>query len=102
MGIEGTVDTPEAIDNFKNVPVTIRVVRVNGLSTLYMKTAEMTDFIKISVPSTESQAYNLANLITGTGVCLKTGGPINGIVDNIAIWTGTGEMPADHTVTYEP
>ena len=99
------IDTPmddDARDNFKNVTVTIRVCRVNGLATLYMKTADMSDFVKVSQPSEKSEDYGIEKTLYGTGVCFKVGGGVNGIIDNVAIWTGTGEMPADKTVTYVP
>ena len=102
LGIEGEIDNNENIDNFKDVTVTIRIVRENGLPTIYMKTAEMAEFIKVSQPSANGNAQNVYQLLKGKAVCLKPGNGIVGTVDNIAIWTGTGEMPADHTVTYEP
>ena len=101
-GIEGKIEDDSSIPNFTNVPLTIRVVRENGYATVYMKTAEMTDFIKVSQASSGSEGYAVEPLLKGKAVCFKTGAKINGTVDNIAIWTGTGEMPADHTVTYEP
>ena len=102
LGIEGEIDNKENIDNFKDVTVTIRVVRENGFSTVYMKTAEMAEFIKVSQPSPNGTAQNIVPLLGGKAVCLKPGSAINGTVDNIAIWVGTGDLPEDHTVTYEP
>ena len=36
------------------------------------------------------------------GICLKTGGKMNGYVDNIMVWIGLGDEPADKTVTFKP
>lgn len=102
LGITSDLDTKEAKDNFLNVTVTIRIVRENGLPTVFMKTAEMADFVKVSQPSDQANGYGFAGVLKGKAVCLKPGGTINGTVDNIAIWTGTGDMPGDHSVTYEP
>lgn len=103
LGIEtGPVDEDTAIDNFKNVPVTIRVVRENGYASVYMKLADSDTFVQVSQTSEEGNGYDIARFIKGKAVCLKTGTKINGYIDNIAIWIGTGDMPADHTVTYEP
>lgn len=101
-GIEGKIEDNNAIPNFKGVPVTIRVVRANGYASVYMKTAEMNDFIQVSETTETSEAFNTGKLLKGKAVCFKVGGKINASVDRIAIWTGGGEMPADHTVTYVP
>ncbi|MBR7061983.1 MAG: PT domain-containing protein [Clostridia bacterium] len=101
LGIEEPMDE-NTHNNFANVTVTIRVVRVDGLATIYMKTADMSEFLKVSAPSEASEDRGIEKSLYGLGVCFKVGGGINGIVDNVAIWTGTGEMPADKTVTYVP
>lgn len=36
------------------------------------------------------------------GIALKVGGKVDGTFDNIAIWTGLGDMPSDTTVSYTP
>ena len=101
LGIEEPMDE-NTHNNFANVTVTIRVVRVDGLATIYMKTADMSEFLKVSAPSEASEDRGIEKSLYGLGVCFKVGGGINGIVDNVAIWTGTGEMPAEKTVTYVP
>ncbi|MBP5730131.1 MAG: hypothetical protein J6X19_02895 [Clostridia bacterium] len=101
LGIDEPMDE-NAHNNFESVKVTIRIQRVNGLATIYMKTVAMDDFIKVSEASEKSEDYGVEKNLYGLGVCFKVGGGINGIIDNIAIWTGTGEMPEDKTITYVP
>ena len=101
LGIESDVAVDSAIDNFKNVTVTIRLCRdVKNGCTVYMKTAEMTDFVLVSQSSEYSEGYDYMEDLTCGAVCFKAGGAINGTIDNIAIWTGFTDMPADKTVTY--
>ena len=102
LDIDTPVNNDAAIDNFRDVTVTIRIVRSKTYCAVYMKTADMTDFVQVSVSSAESGGYPYMALVQGWGVTLKAGGAINGYVDNIAIWTGDGEMPEDHTVNYVP
>ena len=101
LGIDEPMDE-NTHNNFESVKVTIRIQRLNGLATIYMKTVAMDDFIKVSEASEKSEDYGIEKNLYGLGVCFKVGGGINGIIDNIAIWTGTGEMPADKTITYVP
>ncbi len=101
LGIEEPMDE-NTHNNFESVKVTIRIQRVNGLATIYMKTVAMDDFIKVSEASEKSEDYGIEKNLYGLGVCFKVGGGINGIIDNIAIWTGTGEMPENKTITYVP
>ncbi|MBO4869412.1 MAG: hypothetical protein J5585_06835 [Clostridia bacterium] len=89
-------------DMFKDVTVTIRVIRVGGLADILMKTADMDDFVRVSRSCPDADGYGYAADLDGGAVCFKAGGAINGRVDNVAIWAGTGDMPADKTVTYVP
>ena len=100
LGIDSELNVDTAIDNFKNVPVTVRICIENGLPSIFMKTASMSEFVQVSKPSPEAGAYEYVPFLKGKAVCFKTGGSITGFVDNIAIWLGTGEMPEDHTITY--
>ena len=102
LGISDAIESDTAINNFKNKTVTIRICREKGLAKVYMKTPDMSDFILVSAPSENGDGYGYEAALEGYGVCFKPGGAINGTVDNIAIWTGTGEMPADKTITYTP
>ena len=90
------------IDMFKDVTVTVRVIRGKERADILMKTADMEDFVRVSKYNEMGDAYGQEDELTGSAVCFKTGGAINGYVDNIAIWTGDGDMPADRTVTYVP
>ena len=103
LGLDGATDTADAINNFKDKTVTIRIRRdlKNG-SEVYMKTADMEDFVLVSRSSEFSEGYDYLEDVIGNAVCLKAGGKINGRVDNIAIWLGFTDMPEDKTVTYQP
>ncbi len=89
---------------FKNIPVSVRYVVEweNGVS-VYMRTvskdtASGGKWVLVSKASDESvgqphfDPYNF----TAT-VALKVGGAQDGYIDNIKIWTGTGEEPTDTT-----
>jgi len=102
LGNEAALNEEAAIDTFKDITVTIRIVRSKTFVAVYMKTAEMTDFVQVSVSSSESEGSKFMTSNEGCSVVFKTGGGINGYVDNIAIWTGSGEMPEDHTVNFVP
>ena len=81
--------------NFLNVPVTIRLQwdPAEG-HHVYMKTADMTDFVKVSQPDTQNASGSLyLHLCAGWSVRFKLGGAIDGYIDNVALWTGWGEMP---------
>ena len=104
LGIDTEIKDAAAIENFRNVTVTIRIQHDNDLGNIiYMKTAEMADFICVSMPTETSQgAVEWENVVGAPGLAFKVGGAINGTMDNIAMWAGLGEMPADTTVTYTP
>ena len=102
LGIETEIKDASAIDNFRNVTVTIRIQHDRDLGNIiYMKTADMADFVCVSMPRTDAGgAYDWEN-ITGVGaLAFKVGAAINGTMDNIAMWAGLGEMPEDTAVTY--
>ena len=102
LGIETEIKDATAIENFRNVTVTIRIQHDADLGNIiYMKTAEMTEFICVSMPRADATGAADWPVIQGApGLAFKVGGAINGTMDNIAMWAGLGEMPADTTVTY--
>lgn len=87
---------------FANIPVTIKVQwdPEAGPHT-YMKTATMTEFVKISEPSVNADGGMYIGW-EGWAVALKIGAAIDGYIDNICIWTGWDEKPVGTTVTYQP
>ena len=87
---------------FKNIPLTIRQNWDPEMGhTVYMKTADMKDFIKVSEPSVNADGPMYIGW-EGYAVQFKFGATIDGYMDNIYIWTGWGEKPAGNTVTYKP
>ena len=104
LGIDTEIKDAAAIENFRNVTVTIRIQHDNDLGNIiYMKTADMADFVCVSMPSADADgAVEWDNLVGAPGLAFKVGGAVNGTVDNIAMWAGFGDMPADSTVTYTP
>ena len=103
LGIEADVANDAAINNFKDVTVTIRVCRdMETGCSVYMKTAEMTDFVLVSLTDEFSDGSEFIEDLTGRAVCFKAGGKINGRMDNIALWLGFTDTPEDKTVTYQP
>lgn len=89
-------------DMFSGITVTVRVIRGAERADILMKTADMADFVRISRYSDEGDAYGYEDDLEGKAVCFKTGGAVNGRIENVALWTGDGDMPADKTITYVP
>jgi hypothetical protein len=56
-------------------------------------------FICVSKPDAAGTGALYWNMIESYAVALKLGTTIDGYLDNVAIWTGLGEMPSDHTTT---
>lgn len=103
LGIESGVAVDEAINNFKDVTVTVRVCRdLKEGCTVYMKTAAMDGFVTVSITDEFSEGCEYIDELTGRAVCFKAGGKINGRLDNIALWLGFTEMPEDTAITYQP
>ena len=104
LGIDTEIKDAAAIENFRNVTVTIRIQHDNDLGNIiYMKTSEMADFVCVSMPREDAPgAADWYNVVGAPGLAFKVGGAINGTVDNIAMWAGLGDMPEDTTVTYVP
>ena len=87
---------------FKNVKVTIKQQWDPEMGhTVYMKTADMKDFVKISEPSVNADGPMYLGW-EGYAVQFKFGATIDGYIDNIIIWTGWGAQPAGTAVTYKP
>ena len=87
---------------FQNVRLTIRQQWDPEMGhSIYVKTADMKDFIKVSEPSVNADGPMYIGW-EGYAVQFKFGATIDGYMDNIYIWTGWGEKPAGNTVTYKP
>ena len=104
LGVETAIKDDTAIENFRNVTVTIRIQHDSDKGNIiYMKTSDMQDFVCVSMPSENAAGINQWYESEGCpGLAFKVGGAVNGTVDNIAMWAGFGEMPEDTTVTYQP
>ena len=89
---------------FKNISVSIRyVVDWKNGNSVYMRvnTVGYPGTGKWILVSKSSPAANGASMFDhdkfGAAIVLKTGGKQNGYIDNIIIWTGTGDEPTDKT-----
>ena len=89
---------------FKDMTVTIRIQHDDDVGqTVYMKTADMEEFVCVSAPHETAGGAEFWYDLTGMpGLAFKVGAAINGHLDNIAMWAGFGDMPEDTTVTYKP
>lgn len=108
----------DAVGAFQNIEVTIRIknrfddgpevwMRANGGKGI------TNDFVKVSEANEGAAGMiggywkmmadpDLEQVGAPGGICLKTGGKMNGYVDNIMVWIGLGDEPADKTVTFRP
>lgn len=84
----------------RSFTVKLQVSRENGI-TVWARdnTAENAEFVCISKADTQSDGWQYWNAINAYAICLKTRPNITGYIDNIAIWTGLGDMPTDHSTT---
>lgn len=88
--------------NLKNVRLTVRLQWDPEMGHhVYLKTADMADFIKVSAPSVNADGPMYMGW-DGWYVALKLGGGIEGYLDNIHIWTGWGEEPSADGKWYQP
>ena len=69
---------------------------------VYVKTATMTDFVKVSAPDPRAVGTQYIGGWEGYAVALKIGGAVEGYLDNILLWTGWGEQPASSAERYQP
>ncbi len=97
-------DTNKEMFLFKDITVTIRIQHDDDVGqTVYMKTADMPEFVCVSAPHETAGGADFWYDLTGMpGLAFKVGAAINGHLDNIAMWAGFGDMPEDTTVTYKP
>lgn len=108
----------DTVGAFQNIEVTIRIknryedgpevwMRANGGKGI------TNDFVKVSEANESAAGMlggywkmmadpDLDQVSAPGGICLKTGGKMNGYVDNIMVWVGLGDEPADKTVTFIP
>ena len=81
---------------FSGVPVTVRYIidPAEGIS-VYMKLAEQeeSEFTLVSVQDPAGDASSKFGSWNANAICVKIGGTQNGTMDNIAVWTGTGNYP---------
>ncbi len=84
----------------RSITIKIQVSRDEG-TTVWARdnTVEGAQFVCISKYDPESGGADHMNVIDEYAVCLKTRPNITSYIDNIAIWTGLGDMPTDHTTT---
>ena len=88
---------------FKDMVVTVRVVYdADKGPELYLKTENMTEFVQVSRYSDVSEVAEQGVWKTweGTSVLFKIGAKINGWVDNVYLWEGSGDVPAEHNHTW--
>ncbi len=86
--------------NMAGVRVTIRLCWDPAMGHhVYMKTADMESFVKVSEPSVKADGIMYLGW-RGYAVALKIGGAVDGYIDNIRIWTGWGNAPSDRW--YQP
>jgi hypothetical protein len=73
----------------------------NDGPTIYVRDNSQANAQFICVSKSDPTAGGILywNAIESYAVALKLGSTIDGYLDNIAIWTGLGEMPTDHTTT---
>ena len=84
---------------FLDIPVTIRLQLDSGMGHhVYMKTDEMTDFVKVSEPSIHADGpmYSWDSY----GVGLKIGAGTAGYIDNLRMWYGWGDEATVEQETY--
>ena len=88
--------------NLANVRLTVRLQWEPWVGHhVYVKTAAMTDFIKVSAPDPRAVGTQYVGW-DGYAAALKIGGAIEGYLDNIFIWTGWGEQPSASAEWYQP
>lgn len=89
--------------SFLNIPLTIRQVWDPEMGhSVWMKTADMTDFVKVAEPSIHADGPMYVGW-EGYAVALKLGGAVEGYIDNILLWYGDGDAPSperDHYAVY--
>ena len=90
---------------FSGVPVTIRyVIDPASRIAVFMKLAEQGEdaFQMVSVQDPAGDATASFGTWNANAICVKIGGTQNGYIDNIAVWTGTGNYPQPEPEPEEP
>lgn len=85
-----------------NIPITIRIqCSYNDGPTIWLRDNSKADaqFVCVAKYDYASAGAIFWNAVEEYALCLKVGGAIDGYVDNIAVWTGLGEVPADTSTT---
>lgn len=85
-----------------NVPVTVRIqCSYNDGPIIWLRDNSKADaqFVCVAKMDVAANGAMFWNAIEEYALCLKVGGGIDGTVDNIAVWTGLGELPTDTSTT---
>ena len=99
LGTDAEVDTERM--NFLNIPLTIRQQWDPEMGhSVWMKTADMADFVKISEPSIHADGPMYIGW-EGYAVALKLGGAVEGYIDNLLLWCGDDSAPSAERDIYE-
>lgn len=83
----------------KNLTIKIQVSHDNGMTVLARENKDGADWITVSKTDATSDGWKYWNTINAYAICLKTRTGTTAYLDNIAIWTGLGDMPEVHTTT---
>ncbi len=94
-----TYDKNEAPLMGKDITVRYQATPEGPVVWLRDNGAANPEFVCISKPDASGTASGYWGLIENYALCLKTGGKMNGYVDNISVWTGLGDEPIDTTTT---
>lgn len=88
--------------NFESITVTVRLQwDPEDGHLVYMKTAAMTDFVKVSESSDAASGIMYLGW-EGYAVAFKVQGTVEGYLDNISIWTGWGDEPSESAEWIQP
>lgn len=85
-----------------NIPITVRIqCSYNDGPIIWLRDNSKADaqFVCVAKYDLGSNGAIFWNAIEEYALCLKVGGGIDGYVDNIAVWTGLGEVPTDTSTT---
>lgn len=94
-----TYDSTQAALQNKDLTVRYQATADGPMVWIRDNTTPGADFVCVSKPDASGTGSGYWGLIENYAICLKTGGKINGYVDNISVWTGLGDQPLDTTTT---
>ena len=98
LGADAEVDMEKM--NFLNIPLTIRQVWDPEMGhSVWMKTAEMVDFVKVAEPSIQADGPMYVGW-EGYAVVFKIGGAVEGYIDNVLLWIGDEDTPSPKREPY--